>query len=524
MSTAHEGAAAQQKAHGPRDEVLIDGETLSLADVLAVARHGARVSLAPAARARVRASAATVERLLREGRIVYGINTGFGRLYDVAIPPADVRRLQLNLIRSHSVGVGEPLRPEVVRASMLLRANALAKGYSGISEATLEALLAMLNADVLPVVPAQGSVGASGDLAPSAHIALALVGEGEATYRGHRLPATLALQKAGLAPAQLGPKEGLALLNGTATMTGIGALLLADAFSLAKISEVAAALTFEALHADPNVLDPRVHSLRPHPGQMVSAANMRALLTGSGIYDRRPCEVQDPYSLRCAPQVHGAARDALGYARAVVEREMNSANDNPLIFAEQGDVICAGNFHGEPVAMALDFAGIALAELASIAERRVDRLMSGAHAGLPRFLTRHGGLNSGLMMLQYTAAALVSENKVLASPASVDSIPTSAGQEDHVSMGTIAARKASDILVNSRRVLAIELLVGAQAVDLRGPLRLGRGTATAHAAIRDRVAMVAEDRPLAPDVEVLAAALASGELVAAVEAAVPLHE
>ena len=522
MRTARTGGHRRQRENRNAGRILLDGESLTVADVVAVARGFARVELAPAARAGVARAAATLAQLIDQKQVVYGVNTGFGKLYDVVIPPADLRRLQVNLVRSHSVGVGAPLPPAAVRASMLLRANALAKGYSGISEETLDTLLAMLNLDVLPVVPAQGSVGASGDLAPSAHIALALIGEGDATYRGHRMPARLALQEAGLSPVELGPKEGLALLNGTATMTGIGALTLADAATLVKAADIAAALTFEALHADPNVLDARVHKLRPHRGQMESAANLRSLLEGSEVYDRKPCEVQDPYSLRCAPQVHGAARDALRYARGVVETEMNSANDNPLVFPAEGDVVCAGNFHGEPVAMALDFAAIALAEVASVAERRVDRLLSGSYAGLPRFLTRHGGLNSGLMLVQYTAAALVSENKVLASPASVDSIPTSAGQEDHVSMGTIAARKAQDVLANSRRVVATELLAAAQALDLRGPTRLGLGTTIAREAVRRRVAEVGEDRPLAPDIEALAKALAAGAIVAEVEAAMQL--
>lgn len=506
--------------HGPT--LTLDGESLTLADVVAVARGKASVALSPAARERVAASARLICKLMDDGRVVYGINTGFGKLYDVIIPPADLRQLQLNLVRSHSVGVGPPLPAEAVRASMLLRANALAKGYSGISEATLEALIAMLNAGVLPVVPAQGSVGASGDLAPSAHIALALTGEGEVTYGGRRLPARLALGEAGLAPAVLGPKEGLALLNGTATMTGIGALALADGLSLARAFDAAAALSFEAIEADPNVLDPRVHRLRSHPGQETSAANLRALLTGSAIYQRRPCAVQDPYSFRCAPQVHGAARDALAYATRVVETEMNSANDNPLIFPAEGEAVCAGNFHGEPVAMALDFATIGMAELASIAERRVDRLLSGGYAGLPRFLTEHGGLNSGLMLLQYTAAALVSENKILASPASVDSIPTSAGQEDHVSMGTIAARKAREVVENARRVAAIEFMVAAQAVELRGTKILGIGTQAALEAVRRRSRPVVEDRPLADEVEAVAAALADGSLLAEIEARAPL--
>ncbi|MHB1133923.1 MAG: histidine ammonia-lyase [Chloroflexota bacterium] len=502
--------------------VALDGESLGLAEVVAVARHGAQVLLADEARARVARAATTVAELVASGNVVYGLNTGFGRLYDVVIPPDELRQLQVNLVRSHSAGVGEPLPAEAVRASMLLRANALAKGHSGITEATLDTLLSLLNADVLPVVPAQGSVGSSGDLAPSAHIALALIGEGEATYQGRRLPAREALAAAGLRPATLSPKEGLALLNGTATMTGIGALALADALDLADAADVAAALTYEALEANPNVLDPRVHGLRPHPGQVRSAANIRTLLAGSALYRRQPCAVQDAYSLRCAPQVHGASRDALAYARRVVDIEINSANDNPLLFPESGEVVCAGNFHGEPVAMALDFAAIALAELANISERRTDRLLSSGVGGLPRFLTRHEGLNSGLMLAQYTAAALVSENKLLASPASVDSIPTSGGQEDHVSMGTIAARKLARVLANSRRVVAIELLAAAQALDLSGREHLGVGTTVAWQAVRRLVPFLEEDRPLAPDIEAVAAALTGSELLGAVRQAVNL--
>ncbi|MHB1417181.1 MAG: histidine ammonia-lyase [Chloroflexota bacterium] len=523
MRRAQQGGTGEDERQEAEELIYIDGESLTFDDVLAVAREGVGAALSAEARQRVLAAAELVAEITSNGRIVYGLNTGFGKLYDVVIPAGDLGRLQLNLVRSHSVGVGKPLSDEVVRASILLRANALAKGNSGISAATLDALLAMLNADVLPVVPSQGSVGASGDLAPSAHIALALIGEGEAFYRGQRMPARLALQEAGLTPARLGPKEGLALLNGTSTMTGIGALVLADAAVLAKAADIAAALTFEAANADPNVLDPRAHRLRPHPGQMESAANMRAMLADSSIYDHQPCATQDPYSLRCSPQVHGAARDALGYARQVVETEMNSANDNPLVFPEDGDVICAGNFHGEPVAMAMDFTGIALAELGSISERRIDRLMSGTFAGLPRFLTQKEGLNSGLMLTQYTAAALVSENKVLSSPASVDSIPTSAGQEDHVSMGTIAARKAQNILANARRVIAIELLAAAQALDLRGRVRMGAGTSVAYEAVRRQASLLEEDRSLSPDIETVAAALASGELVGEVEESVDLE-
>lgn len=507
---------------GQQEMVVLDGESLTIDEVVQVARRGAPVALADAARARVQSAARLVESFSENGKIVYGINTGFGRLFDVVIHAGDLARLQLNLVRSHSVGVGPPLPLEEVRASILLRANALAKGNSGISQATLDAFIALLNAGVTPVVPAQGSVGASGDLAPSAHIALTLVGEGEAFFQGERLPSAEALARAGLRPVQLGPKEGLALLNGTATMTGIGALVLADGFLLAKAADIAAALTFEAASADPHTLDARVHRLRPHAGQTTAAANMRALLAGSRGFERVSCATQDPYSLRCAPQVHGAARDALDYVRRVVETEMNSANDNPLLFPEEGDVICAGNFHGEPVALAMDFAAIALAELASIAERRIDRLLSGVFPGLPRFLVCNEGLNSGLMLCQYTAAALVSENKILASPASVDSIPTSAGQEDHVSMGTIAARKARDLLTNSRRVLAIELIAAAQAVDLKGGVSLARGAELAHQAVRRRVPWLGEDRSLAADIQTIADAIADGSLVAEVETEIAL--
>ena len=431
--------------------VSIDGRSLDLEDVALVARGEAHAVLAPEAVERMAASRAIVDACVDEGLVRYGITTGFGKFSDIVISASDNENLQRNLIMSHACGMGEPFPEEIVRAMILLRANALAVGRSGIRPSTVQALVEMLDAGVVPVVPQQGSLGASGDLAPLAHLALVLMGMGEADFRGRRLPGARALAEAHLAPVTLAAKEGLALINGTQAMTAVGALASRDAIALGQAAELAAALSFQALRGITDALDPRIHELRGQPGQIASAAALRELLDGSGFTTRQGQErVQDAYALRCVPQVHGASRDAIEYAATAVGRELNAVTDNPLILSD-GDIISGGNFHGQPIALAMDFLAIALSELASISERRIERLVNPSLSnGLPAFLAQKGGLNSGFMIAQYAAAALVSEDKVLAHPASVDSIPSSANQEDHVSMGTIAARKARTILQNAQ--------------------------------------------------------------------------
>jgi histidine ammonia-lyase len=505
--------------------IAIDGESLTLEHIARILRAPEiRIAIAPAAAERVRESRRIVDSLVAEGKVAYGITTGFGRLADVTIPPAQVRDLQRNLIRSHCAGTGEPLSPAEARLLILLRANALAKGLSGVRLETLEALVALLNAEVIPLIPEKGSVGASGDLAPLAHLAAVLMGEGEALYRGARLSGGEALARAGLAPLALEAKEGLSLVNGTQMMTAIGAKAAVEARALVRQADVIAAMTVDALRGTDVAFDPRIHAARGHPGQISAAANLRSLIRGSEIREshRGPhChKVQDAYSLRCAPQVHGAARDALAYIEGVLARELNAATDNPLVFAADGAVLSGGNFHGEPVALALDMLSIALAELGAISERRIERLVNPDYSGLPPFLVgAEQGLHSGFMMAQVTAAALVSENKVLAHPASVDSIPTSAGFEDHVSMGVTAARKAREVLRNVETVVAIELLAAAQALDFLRPLRSSPPLEAARAALRELVPPLGADRALAPDIQRAIALVGSGELLEAVERA-----
>lgn len=497
------------------------GHQLSLQDVADVARNRAAVTLGTEARERVRRARMLVDELVAARRPVYGITTGFGKFSDIIISPDETELLQRNLIMSHACGVGDPLEEEVVRAMMLLRAHALSQGHSGIRPETLDLLMDMLNQGVHPVVPEQGSLGASGDLAPLAHMCLPLIGLGEAYLRGERLPGREALTRAGLKPVELSSKEGLALINGTQCMTGIGALTLYDGLNLLKVADIASALTGEALGAIPAAWDPRIQALRFHPGQATAASNLRRLVEGSTL-TTTPGEVrtQDPYTLRCIPQVHGASRTAIAHVGDVVGWEINAVTDNPLIFPADRDVISGGNFHGQPVALAMDYLGISLAELANISERRIERLVNPQLSGLPAFLISNGGLNSGLMIPQYTAASLVSENKVLAHPSSVDSIPSSANQEDHVSMGTTGARKARKILANTTRVLAIELMCAAQAIEFSDSKGLGAGTRVAYKAVRERVTPLDEDRVLAPDIEELARLVQSGLLVSAVEAAI----
>lgn len=503
----------------PHSPVVIDGRLLGTADVVRVARNRCPVVLSADAVAQLEACRASVERITAGRQPVYGITTGVGELRNVYIPPEEVIRLQQNIVRSHAAGVGDPLPEDAVRASMVLRAHTLARGYSGVRPDVVRLLVEMLNAGVHPVIPAQGSVGASGDLAPLAHLALAMTGEGQAVYQGEPRPAADALRRAGLKPLRLAVKEGLALINGTQVMTALTLLALVDAELLVRVADVAAAMSLEALEGTDAALDPALHGLRAHPGQQVSAANLRAVVAGSEAIARgRAATVQDAYSLRCAPQVHGAARDTLGYVRRVLEVEVAAVTDNPVCFPDRDAVIAGGNFHGQPVACAADFLAIAVAGLANISERRVERLVNPHLSGLPAFLTVRSGLHSGYMLAQYTAAALVSENKVLAHPASVDSIPTSANQEDHVSMGTLASRKGRQVVTNAQTVVGIELLCAAQALDLRGG-RYGRGTEAARRTVRTLVPRLDEDRCVADDVRALETLVRGQALVRAVEAA-----
>jgi histidine ammonia-lyase len=500
----------------------LTGDDLVLKDVWEVALGGRTVTLAASARDRMAAAREIVEHAAhgREEH-TYGVNTGFGRFVSRSIPEELTEELQLRLLRSHACGVGEPYPEEVVRAAMLLRANALAKGYSGARIETVELLVECLNRAVLPYVPSRGSVGASGDLAPLAHLALPLVGEGEATVDGRRLPGAEALAEVGLEPVRLQAKEGLSLVNGTQFMAAFGALGVVRARRLAKAADIACAQSLEALQGSRTSFLPQVHALRPLQGQADSAANVLQLLEDSAINEsHRWCDkVQDAYSLRCAPQVHGASRDLLDYAARTVSVELNAATDNPLVLVEDEMLVSNGNFHGQPLAFALDTLAMAVSELADIAERRVERLVNPSlSGGLPAFLTGDGGLNSGFMIPQYVAASLVSENKVLAHPAAVDSIPTSAGQEDHVSMGNASGLKAWQVLANAERVLAIELLAGAQGVEFLAPLQPGVGVRAAREFVRSLSPRLRDDRPLAPDIEVVAAAVRDGSLVEAVEA------
>lgn len=498
------------------------GEPLSIQDVVAVAR-GERVELSAPARARLEASRRVVEEKVAAGATVYGVTTGLGSLATVRLAPEQVRRLQHDLLRSHAVGVGPPLSAEEVRAMLLLRAHVLALGYSGVRPVVVEHLVELLNRGVLPVVPEQGSLGASGDLAPLAHLALPLVGEGRAVVGGEELPGAEALRRVGLAPLVLEPKEGLALVNGTQGMLAVGVLAAARARELARAADVAAAMTVEAILGTDRPFDPRLHALRPHPGQVASAANLRRVLEGSEIvasHRESPHLVQDAYSLRCAPQVHGAFRDTVAHAERVLTVELGSVSDNPVVL-EDGDVVSGGNFHGQPVAVALDALALATVGLASVSERRLYRLLDPAtNNGLPAFLVPEPGTNSGLMLVQYTAASLVSEAKALAHPASVDSIPSSAGQEDHVSMGMTAARHLRGCVWNAEVVVALEVLAAAQALDLRAPLRPAAGTSAARDVVRTAVPFLDRDRELGPDVAAAVALLRSGALVRAVEGAV----
>ena len=501
--------------------VEIDGHHLTLEAIEAVA-SGSSLRIAPAARERVARARTFVEREFASGKAIYGVTTGFGRLANIAVAPKDAVKLQLNLVRSHAAGTGEPLAIPLVRAAGVLRANSLSAGHSGVKPETLDLIVAMLDRGVTPVVPCQGSVGASGDLAPLAHMTLALIGEGEAFYRGERLASAVALERAGLKPIALGAKEGLALINGTQVMTGIAALGVLRAERLAAAADVIGAMSLEGYLGTERVFDRRINDLRPHPGQERVAANLRALLAGSEIVQSHAeCErVQDPYSFRCIPVVHGAVRDSNAHVRRVTEIEANSVTDNPLVFPEDGEFLSGGNFHGEPIALVIDFLKLAVAELASIAERRLYLLLNAEDRGLPLFLTERRGLQSGLMIVQYTAAALVNDNKGLAWPSSVDSIPTSAGQEDHVSMGMTSANNLGRVLDNVEGALACELLGALAATDFRRPLRSGRGTQAAHEVARQIIPPWIEDRAPAPDIEAARDLIRSHRLVRAAESAI----
>ncbi|MBC5809577.1 MAG: histidine ammonia-lyase [Candidatus Eremiobacteraeota bacterium] len=500
--------------------VELDGRRLALETVEQVAIGRAPVEVGVQARERVAAACACVERHFAAGDVIYGVTTGFGRMANVVIAPEDAFELQRNLVLSHAAGTGAPLREEQVRAAALLQISALAAGHSGVRPSTLDLLLALLNRGVTPVVPSQGSVGASGDLAPLAHMTLTLMGEGEATFEDERLPSRVALERAGLAPIVLGAKEGLSLINGTEVMTGIAILSLLRAERLLAVGDVIGAMSLEAFLGTDAVFDRRINALRPHPGQAQVADNLRSLLDDSEIMrSHRDCgRVQDPYSFRCISVVHGAARDAAAHARSVLEIEAISVTDNPLVFPEDDEFLTGGNFHGQPVGLVCDFLKAAMVELASISERRCYLLLNGEERGLPLFLSRRPGLDSGLMIAQYTAAALVSESKALAFPSSVDSIPTSAGQEDHVSMGTIAARTLDAILDNVEGALACELLCALAATDFRRPLRSGRGTQAAYDAARAFVAPLERPRALGPDVAAAPAAIGRGAVATAAEA------
>lgn len=484
-----------QQANGMK----MDGNHLQIEDVVAIARGGARIELTKEAIENVRRSRSMVDRMVEEQRVIYGITTGFGKFSDVMISGEDVSKLQENLIMSHACGMGDPYPVEVVRGIMALRINALAKGYSGIREETLLHLVELCNRGVHPIIPQQGSLGASGDLAPLAHMVLVMLGKGEAEVNGQRLSGKDALEHVGLAPIRLQAKEGLALINGTQAMTAQLCLALYDARVVLESAEVISAMTVEALRGIPKAFDPQLHLVRPHPGQQESARKLLLHLAGSErTSSQGELRVQDPYSLRCIPQVHGATRDTLEYVWQTVTRECNSVTDNPILFSETGDVISGGNFHGQPMAFAADFMAIAIAELANISERRTERLVNPQLSGLPGFLTENGGLHSGFMITQYVAASIVSENKVLCHPASVDSIPSSANQEDHVSMGTTATRKLRTVVGNTAKVLAIEYLAAAQAIEF-GTGELGAGTGRAYQQLRNVIPRLTEDREMHPD-------------------------
>ena len=505
--------------------IYLDQCPLKLEDVEAVARDHAQVAFSGEGRERVARTRELIAQWVHERKIIYGVTTGFGALCNVSISEEQTGRLQENILMSHASGVGNPLPRDVVRGIMALRVHDLSLGYSGCRMETLDYLLRFLNAGLTPVVPEKGSVGASGDLAPTAHLGLVLIGRGEAVYQERRMPGKEALQAVDLPPLQLGPGEGLALINGTQVMAAIGSLVVQDAVRISKIADIACAMSLEVLMGSNSEFDPRIHRLRPHPGQIVSADNMLRLTADSEIIASHSgcARVQDAYTLRCSPQIHGASKDAVAHAGRVLDIEINATTTNPLVFTETREIRLGGNFHGQPLAMAADYLSMGLAELGSVSERRIERLVNPQLSELPAFLVKEGGLNSGFMIAQYTAAALVSENKVLAHPACVDSIPTSANKEDHVSMGTIAFRQSREILENVQKVLAIELLCAAQAYDLltgEQAMRSGKGTRIAYELIREKIPYLECDRVLGDDIETMVELIRDGRLVQEVEQAV----
>ena len=475
--------------------IHINGKDLTLDQVIALARRGEKVELSKEAKNAVIKAREYVDKKLHEHAVIYGLTTGFGKFSDTFVPEEETAELQRNLIISHSCGMGNPLPTEVVRAAMLLRCNALSRGNSGIRLSTIETMLEMLNKGVHPIIPEKGSLGASGDLAPLSHIVLVMLGEGEAEYMGQRMTGKKAMEKAGIKTIELAAKEGLALINGTQIMTAVACNVLYDAIELSKTADIAAAMTCEAQLGIKKAFDRKIQAVRGHKGQADCAANLLQILDGSNLaFDLNPDKVQDAYAIRCTPQIHGASRDAIEYVSGVISREINAVTDNPIIFPDEDEVISGGNFHGQPIALAMDFLGIAISEYADVSERRIERLVNPALSnGLPAFLTKHGGVHSGFMITQYAAASMVSENKVYAHPASVDSIPSSANQEDHVSMGTTAARKAAMILDNARKVLGIEIFAACQALWLRGEDKLSPATKAVYDHVRKTVPPIEED-------------------------------
>jgi histidine ammonia-lyase len=495
--------------------IQIDGNSLTLETLYRIVFENAEAEIPPAAHERMNASRAVIERLAGGDAAVYGVNTGFGKMATTRISRDEIRQLQLNLVRSHACGVGARLSEQVVRAMLALRANAIAKGFSGVRPVVTETLVAMLNGGVHPVIPSQGSVGASGDLAPLAHLAQVAIGEGHALLKGRAMPGAEAMRAAGIAPLALEAKEGLALLNGTQAMLALLAIALREAELIVDTADVATALSLDALRGSPAAFDARIAKVRPHAGQAITARNIERLNRGSAIREshrspEKDPRVQDPYSLRCAPQVHGAVRDALAQIHATIAIELNSATDNPLVFTDSGEVLSGGNFHGQPLAMAADQMAVALATLGGISERRIEQMTNPQTSQLPAFLVREAGLNSGFMILQVTAAALSSEMKALATPHSVGSIPTSANQEDFVSMGMGAARRLEPMLANLRNILAIELLASCQGIDFLAPLRPGPETRKAYEIVRATSKRVDADRSLSPDIEAVAREIGAG--------------
>lgn len=498
--------------------IYIDGESLTLENIADVARNYVKVELSPEAVNKINISRQIVEKAINDGKIIYGINTGFGKFENIAIKDDQLEELQRNLILSDAVGIGQNFPTDVTRAIMLLRVNALAKGFSGIRIETVQSLISMINNKVHPLIREKGSVGSSGDLCPLAHMVLPLIGEGEAEFNGDILPGRVAMEKAGVPVITLQAKEGLALINGTCAMMGVASLAVYDSVIISKTADIVASLTIDALEGITDPFDSRIHKARPHSGQLNVAENLLQILNESKLTTKQgQVKNQDAYTLRCTPQIHGASRMALDYVRGVIETEVNSATDNPLIFPDNGDVFSGGNFHGQPVAIAMDTLGICMAEYANVSERRIERLVNPTLSGLPGFLTPVEGINCGFMVAQYAAAAVVSENKVLAHPASVDSIPTSANQEDHVSMGTIASRKAATIIEHVKSVLGIELICAAQAVDFKDKEKLGKGTKAAYDTLREKVTFMENDRVIYLDMDEAKKLVGEGIVLANVE-------